>query len=401
LVAIGALVAAASAGLVTTRWTDAALLAFVIASLGFVLRRGEWHLPTGAKFREGMLSVEDGCVTLDGNVICQLTELEQGLVLTSRGATLVRLDRHGSRAPLWLRVVDVEAADELLRATSLDAAHSAVSIRIDSGYTLMSGRTQLALVALPLCAIGLALVATLWAPSIAGPYLFALVMLWITLVLVLTSAPCTVRVGTDGLVMSWLGRERFVPYRAVREVKTDWKLRGANDRDGVTVVLTDGDTVPLPTGSASSGLSGALARRIDAARTAHALEHPTHPVAALARGARTPGQWVTALRQVGSGATAGARTAAVPLDVLLTLIEDGAAPAIERVSAAVAALPYADDETRRRIRLAADSSASPKLRVALDRVEREQADEAAIAETLVELEDDAATAAVRGRCASD
>jgi hypothetical protein len=266
----------------------------------------------------------------------------------------------------------------------------------------MSGRTQLALVALPLCAIGLALVATLWAPSIAGPYLFALVMLWITLVLVLTSAPCTVRVGTDGLVMSWLGRERFVPYRAVREVKTDWKLRGANDRDGVTVVLTDGDTVPLSTGNASSGLSGALARRIDAARTAHALEHPTPPVvAALARGARTPGQWVTALRQVGSGATAGARTAAVPLDVLLTLVEDCAAPAIERVSAAVAALPYADDETRRRIRVAADSSASPKLRVALDRIEREQADEAAIAETLVELEDEAATVGIRGKCAPD
>lgn len=76
---------------------------------------------------------------------------------------------------------------------------------------------------------------------------------------------------------------------------------------------------------------------------------------------------------------------AVPRDVLLRIVEDSHAAPLERASAAVAAIESGDDDAKKRVRVAAGATASPKLRIALDRIV-ESSDEQAIVEALDELE---------------
>jgi hypothetical protein len=82
------------------------------------------------------------------------------------------------------------------------------------------------------------------------------------------------------------------------------------------------------------------------------------------------------------------RTPAIPADVLLRVVEDSKAAPIERASAAVAAIAAGGDEVKQRVRVAADTTVSPKLRVALERIASgaEETDEALV-ETLDELDD--------------
>jgi hypothetical protein len=401
--------AAGAATLVSVVAFDAPVLVLPMLAFGLVGTVATNHAlasTRGGRFREGIVSVEGAEVLLDGALVARTADIEQGIVLPTDGADVVRLEMRGARLPVCVQVTGAFQGDELLRAVGLDPAHAAAELRLASRLGGMSPVKAVACLAVP-AAVMLPMI---YASGVllgrgAGPFAFALAMLALTYLFAVLFAPTTVRIGTDGVVVRWLGRERFIPYSAMRDVgvygQQGWQTHEWYQH-GMEITLAGGETLRVSTGRlVGPDVSDALVRRINDARAASAADPAMHPVAAVARGARAPHAWVTALRQLGSGASADARSAAVPLDALLGLIEDGSAAAIDRVSAAVAALPYADDETRRRIRLAADSSASPKLRVALDRVEREQADEAAIAETLVELEDDAATAAVRGRCASD
>lgn len=94
--------------------------------------------------------------------------------------------------------------------------------------------------------------------------------------------------------------------------------------------------------------------------------------------------WVRTLRRLGAGVH-GLRTPAVPHEVLLGLVEDSSAPPIERASAAVAVLASADPELHRRVHVAAATAASPKLRIALDRITSATEDQ--IATALEDLEE--------------
>ncbi|MEJ7733904.1 MAG: hypothetical protein WKG00_32510 [Polyangiaceae bacterium] len=105
----------------------------------------------------------------------------------------------------------------------------------------------------------------------------------------------------------------------------------------------------------------------------------------LERRARPPAEWVRELRAIGAGARADHRTPAVPVEALWTAVESiGAEPGV-RAAAAVALRDSLDVAGRRRLAELAETTASPRLRVALEAVVTEREDEA-VAEALAAAE---------------
>jgi hypothetical protein len=164
--------------------------------------------------------------------------------------------------------------------------------------------------------------------------------------------PSTATVGADGLRLEWLGMRRFVRHVEIRDVY-------AND-SGIMITLQNEKRVYL---WGSTRAVAALAERLTQARTAAVGEH-AEATPLLLRGARTVERWVTDLRALGPGASE--YRAPVSPDRLWEMVEDAAADPTARAGAAVALGPSLDDNGRARLRVVAQATASPKLRVALD-----------------------------------
>jgi hypothetical protein len=108
--------------------------------------------------------------------------------------------------------------------------------------------------------------------------------------------------------------------------------------------------------------------------------------AALRRGTRTVRQWVAALRAIGSGANADMRTAPLPRERLLRIVEDPASPEEERAAAAVALATEQDDDGHARMRIVAMHVAAPRLRVAIEAAAK--ADDAELEAALAQVVDE-------------
>jgi hypothetical protein len=103
----------------------------------------------------------------------------------------------------------------------------------------------------------------------------------------------------------------------------------------------------------------------------------------LARGDREVGVWLGVLRSTLERST-GFRDAEPPSpDALLALVEDASARAIDRAAAAIA-LSRADASFKRRVRVVAETTAAPQLRVALEAAVED--DEQKLASALEEIE---------------
>jgi hypothetical protein len=111
------------------------------------------------------------------------------------------------------------------------------------------------------------------------------------------------------------------------------------------------------------------------------------PAHALVRGGKSLLEWVRDLKRIGAGVV-DHRTPAVPIDVLLRVVEDSAADAADRASAALAAISHASPDAKRRVRVAAEATASPHLRVALTRIAEDasNSDDDLLATVLDDLE---------------
>src|SRR5262249_47139974 len=92
---------------------------------------------------------------------------------------------------------------------------------------------------------------------------------------------------------------------------------------------------------------------------------------------------VAQLRVLGAGEDASYREARVPRERLWRLVEDPGVDGATRARAAVAL--SGDAEGRERLRVVAEATASPKVRVALERT-AEGHEDARVAEALAELE---------------
>lgn len=388
-VTVGAILVAlipviATVALVTRIYPIAAALIHATLFGSMALNYG-FRSTTGAKIDAGTLRVDEHTVSVDGRVVAERADLEAAFIVPTEGAALVHLQRKGRFSPpVFVRVRDELEAEGLLRELGFDAEHTAAQMRIASGLLAMSVWKQTVSMMAPLLAFVPAMIAFGAAHNPAGS--MASVATLLAYVFGLSFTPTTVRVGTDGIVTRWLGRTRFISHADIVRTETYGEAMGGKTQRGVRLYLKSGEAVRLPTGQTDIAKVEAkrLEHRIDEARLAHRRGAVGGTTELLARGDRTLADWIRYLRGMGAGAV-GPRAPAVPSDVLLRIVEDSRAAPLDRASAAVAAIASGDDDVKRRVRVAADTTASPKLRVALERIATGDDEELALAESLDEL----------------
>jgi hypothetical protein len=181
--------------------------------------------------------------------------------------------------------------------------------------------------------------------------------------------PTRVSIGTDGILTRWAGKERYTALSDVRAAKVYQEYVQGKYRNGVVLTLANGEELKLPTGQSEFGAADAmrLAHRIQEAQAARQRGASAKAAGTLARGERSILEWVRELRRMGAGVV-DHRTPVVPVDRLLSIVEDTAAPAADRAAAALAATATTDAQAKVRIRVAAETTVSPQLRVALLRI---------------------------------
>ena len=304
-----------------------------------------------------------------------------GGFLVAKGSDLsVKLTRRGARPALELRVANEAEGVELLRRLDLGADQAVTRFTTMSRTQVSQGRSILAALACVPVMVALAVLGAIFLPA-AGPAFSGVG--GVLLVLAVQLAPTFVSVGADGVLTSWLGRERFVSHAEIRQVRSEVRGMGKGRRSMVILTLEDDAEVLIPVAPASwdAGRASALVTRIEQAREVYRSGNAA-PSALLERGERSHRDWVSALR---AGPVGGHRDAVTTKDALWRVIEDPAGAPLERAAAAVALGAQVQPAARDRLARAAKSTAAPKLRVALDVIATGEKEES-IAEVLEALE---------------
>jgi len=190
------------------------------------------------------------------------------------------------------------------------------------------------------------------------------------------------RVADDGVSVIHAGQERFVSHDDIRAV-TVTRPGGIRDTScayQLALELHDGTAIKL---AAPERQATETQLAIETARTWH-HEARRIDASALKRGDRETKQWVEELQAVGAGARWSHRQASLSPDDLWALVESPTASAEARAAAAVA-LDLSNKPAKQRLRVAAKTTASRPLRIALEEVARTEDDEA-LAEVLATLE---------------
>jgi hypothetical protein len=175
--------------------------------------------------------------------------------------------------------------------------------------------------------------------------------------------PTRLTVGADGVLMQWLGTERFVAWTDVSAVEP---FDG-----GVVLALAREHWITLRTPAAREhrhAAGEAMVERMQAAWRAdrRAARWRDEVAARLLRreGCRTR-EWVRAIRTLAGGDEPGYRRAAVLPERLWRVVEDPGADPTARIGAAVVLSASLDEAGRERLLAASDGCVEPRVRIAL------------------------------------
>jgi hypothetical protein len=374
------------------------LLAFGTAALIYAWRKNPY-----AREVPGKLEVDGGGVQWNGERLVARAELKDGMVLPrASGPPIVRLRRRGLRLAKEIRVSDRNEGRGLLRALGFDASQAVATFSLPS-RVVGDKRLRRWLVggvmgSFVLMGVLGAVVARMGTGMSFGPLLPVLWAVAISSIVLVTAVPTKLRVGADGLHVSWWRSTRFIPYGEVARVDPFEDSGMGNNRvAGLELLLKSKERVRIPILSKRSSIRDELylvhERIAEAIETWSRGEGAAH-AAMVRRSGRGASDWVRALKGIGAFANADARTAPVLPEKLWRIVEDPAAPADARAGAAVALGMSVDDEGRARLRAAADATAAPKLRVAIESAAKNEAEEALVA-ALEEVEAEEAHASKR------
>jgi hypothetical protein len=327
--------------------------------------------------RRGVLEADASGLAVDGRNVVPRAAIASAYVLGGQKPTARIVRKRWRGFPVDVHVKTDAEARAIVDALGLGVSSSTAAF----GVVIGGGRAQLlaAIYAMLGCAaVGALLVAT------AGTLTPAFPLLAITLVIVANRLSVgQVLVGTDGLLVTRLGSKTFLRFDDIERIITE----------GPTVVVERRGGAPIRLGlggdnAASREAGAALERRIAEARGAFERgEEGASAEAQLARGRRSTSEWVAALRRLVEAR--GYRDAATLPERLQRIVEDPREREATRASAAIALGPVLDADGRARLRIAAETSASPKLRAALERASDEDAELAALEEALASLEPEA------------
>ena len=353
--------------------------------LGVVLRviQGK-HNYSARRRNRGVKAGRDG-VLVDGAVVIGRDRIADGFfqprpVRSARGehGSSVRLLDRGRRVIFEAEVATEKQAVELLRSLGLDAASKRAEFR--GGSPFASTNAMNFTLAMSLFASALVLTKLL---ALVGLRLDSLpALLFMTPLFYAAMMPSKIVIGIDGILLRWFWRKRFIPMSEITSVANH------GERD-IEIELSSGRKETLSTTNNRRGTSAherqhrdAVYARIIEAVNAYRQRGPTPDVALLVgRGQRSHEEWRRALESL-THVDRGYRQVALRDEDLWRVVEDPRATADARAGAAVLLRRSLDEEGRARVRIAAEATASPQLRVALDAAmgDSEEAIDAALCE---------------------
>ena len=340
------------------------------------------------------VGVEDGVLRVGAEAI-PLAEIENAVIVPSPPFPKVLVERRGPKlGPIEVVVRSVKEGRRLLRALGYDASQRVFRTTAVSWLRATWTRATLTVMG----TVGAAFVLSAFSSLLHLPPTLALAVIVLPLV-TLAMIPTKISVGGDGIYVEWLRWKRFIPIGDVLFAGVTVERTRNNQRVSVKLSLRDSDELILPMGSSwDVSRAHALVERIDEVRAAaggvNAEDEDSPPmaveavIARLSRTADATRDWLRALRALGAGSVATHRVAPVAPETFLRIVEDASAKPTDRAAAAVALASNRDSALRDRIRVATETVAEPKLRVALGRSLED--DEDALAEALDDLERDAA-----------
>ncbi len=333
---------------------------------------------------EGQLRVDERGVWIAGEMLVSREQVKEAyLVDAHRRHPAVRLRRHGLRSSMDIEVSTLEEGRAVLQALGHDGAQAALTVsmtwprlgepRLEKGINVAFGLMTLTILPLGAAAVNL----------VGRDLLLLLLFAWLSLFVLaigILILPGKITIGADGLLFSWLGRTRFIPYHDIYAVNTLYPRPGPDVPPvGVQLYLTDGRVLQLRM-SDGAGMYERIAEAVnawwgrdDALRTA-----------LVQRGPHDARAWLRALRSIGARASVGYRNATLA-DDLWRVVEDSAAPPDARAGAAAALGASLGAEGRGRLRDAARKTVQPKLRIAIEAAASAVEDKALV-EALSEVE---------------
>ncbi|MCC6559005.1 MAG: hypothetical protein IT372_39280, partial [Polyangiaceae bacterium] len=276
-----------------------ALLPFAIllSTLGAVTTLHAWSRNPDALEREGAVRADAAGVSFAGAPLVGREALREAFVLPRAGKPpVVRLVRRGRRAPIDVRVRDEAEGRRMLRALGLDASQAVASFALPS-RVVMSRRLRLAVFGGAGALAALAPIAG-WLIAPEVPEVWAVLMMAPLVAALVFSrmSQTTLRVGADGLLITWLGARRFIRHADVIDVTAYEDAGPARHRwAGVEVWLESGERLRLPIAPkrALTGPSGEIGEeRIRAAMDPHRRGDATGDAALLRRRGREVGGWL-------------------------------------------------------------------------------------------------------------
>ncbi len=374
-----------------TRWVTGAPLALLLAQLPWVLLATDRgvarvtvtitilatfaivlaaalqlsRLRNDRRAEPGTIRVDRGGVRWNGRPIIPRTNATNGLVMPgvqtprSRVDSRVRIARRWG-SPIEFGVRDAQEGCAILRALGCDGS------QVTASFVTRSRMSPRGWELLAAYGVGLAAMVAIWWALEAGRALAMLTMIPLCAVLLPFLAPTAAVVGTDGVLLKWLGTRRYIHYRAIARIEPE----GA----GVRFDLFDRSTILVKFGNGMGGKGGvererierdAFVTRVEQARASAPTPDTKVEPSAVARGDRNERDWLAALGQL-ARREGGMRTAPISRDQLFGLVNDPRLDESTRAGAAAALGFEAAPTDRERLRATAAMIASPKLRVAVE-----------------------------------
>jgi hypothetical protein len=360
---------------------------FTVLALALVLQRNPL-----ARLVSTKVSARDGALRVGGE-LHRKQDLVDGLLVPRHNARpRVVFKRPGLSAKLEIEVTGTDQGRKLLRAVGFDASQTVASFRLAPlimAYPKLIGGV--------IGGLG-ALAALAAAASHAGPLFAPFVLVPLLAVLLVTSlVKRRIEVGSDGVLVGWFGKKRFIAHSRIADVRPYEEQVAGKTYVGVDLHLVGGEKLHLVVGQKGwvATDAQAVAERIREAREDAARGDADVQAALLERGPREIKEWVSSLRGIGAGANASLRTAPVAPERLWRIVEDASAEPTARAGAAVALGAELDDERSARLRGVAHTIAAPRLRVAIEHVAEGKSD-AELEEALAEMDEGARGRTARG-----
>ena len=361
----------------------------VLAALGG--GAGAWWFARAARkpADHGELKATRNGVYLRGKRLVAKKEIKSAVLWPGTGeGAFVRITRHGLfSGPIDLRVKSPEEGRALLHALGLDATQAASTLTIAAPSianlksrirgSWLGGLTMFAGV------VGAAAAAHSGVPGAAAAAIGLAGFLFHASMMLRLFRSGSVVVGADGVYISWLWHKQFIPIQdIVRAEVIEGDAWATMLPVYVRLHTSHGEPIDLVGGVGRTSAFGnynrfarmradVVAERINEAALGKgqgASSAIDWSEGILTRGERAAGEWVAALRGLKEKAQTF-RDAASATDVferLWQILEDAQASATRRAAAAVALSPHIDDQGRERLRVAAQATATPKLRIALE-----------------------------------